>query len=196
MNLSTSLPTAVDYTNVLVNYIEVSADDLPKDESDKKYPPGIHPPMVLPPGVATKDFEPESTGQEPEEKHQVISTKDIRYGQMIPRYLTDLDRDTKSHRFQRAANHVQEIPTPPSLPLFLSKSILNGTMPMKDDSSVLNMPSHTVLNHLATSSIKNDVLATSVTTRYKRKYVTTIIYRSTTDDDDRASDNTDSNEQK
>jgi hypothetical protein len=53
--------------------------------------------------------------------------------------------------------------------LFLGKSILNGTTPMKDDSSVLNMPNHTVLNHLATSSIKNGVLATSGTTRYKRK---------------------------
>ena len=172
MHLSTDLPTAVDYTNVLVNYIEVSADDLPKEETGAKYPPGIHPPMVLPTGTATTDFEPEATAQEPEEKHHIISTKDIRYGQMVPRYLTDLDRDTKSHRFQRAANHVQEIPTPPSLPLFLSKSILNGTMPMKDDSSVLNMPNHTVLNHLATSSIKNEVLATSLTTRYKRKVCT------------------------
>jgi hypothetical protein len=50
---------------------------------------------------------------------------------------------------------------------------------MKDDSSLLNNPNHTVLNHLATSSIKNGVLATSVTTRYKRKYVTTILYKPT-----------------
>ena len=177
MHLSTSLPTAVDYTNVLVNYIEISADDLPRDETSEKYPPGFHPPMVLPPGVATTDFEPDSTTEEqPEEKHQTISTKGIRYGQMVPRYLTDLDRDTKSHRFQRAANHVQEIPAPPSLPLFLSKSILNGTMPMKDDSSVLNMPNHTVLNHLATSSIKNEVLATSLTTRYKRKVFQDLVH--------------------
>ena len=65
---------------------------------------------------------------------------------------------------------------------------------MKDDNSVLTMPNHTVLNHLATSSIKNNVLAVSATTRYKRKvsldlfytlnitninfqYVTTIMYK-------------------
>lgn len=60
-------------------------------------------------------------------------------------------------------------PAPPSLPMFLNKSILNGATPMKDDSSVLVMPNHTVLNHLATSSIKNGVLATSATTRYKKK---------------------------
>lgn len=53
--------------------------------------------------------------------------------------------------------------------MFLGRSILNGTTPLKDDNSVLNYPNHTVLNHLATSSIKNGVLATSVTTRYKRK---------------------------
>ena len=134
--------------------------------------------------------------KEEQEEPTTISTQNIRYGNKVPNYLLDLDRDEKTNRFQRAANHVAEIPTPPSLPLFLSKSILNGTMPMKDDASVLNMPNHTVLNHLATSSIKNDVLATSLTTRYKRKvrlgayrrchqeskslqYVTTIIYRPT-----------------
>ena len=199
MHLSSDLPTAVDYTNVLVNYIEVSADDIPKDGSNGSYPSGLHPPMVLPPGVQTTDFEPESTAEEPQEKHETISTRNTRFGKLVPRYLNDLDREPQSHRFQRAANQVQEIPTPPSLPMFLSKSILNGVMPMKDDSSVLNMPNHTVLNHLATSSIKNEVLATSLTTRYKRKvsvllrrpasvneqqYVTTIIYRATTDDHD------------
>lgn len=169
MHLSADLPTAVDYTNVLVNYIEVSADNLPKEEGDEKYPAGIHPPMVLPSGVQTTDFEPESHAEGPQERVQTISTKNVRFGQMVPRYLPDLDRDPSSHRFQRAAKHVQEIPAPPTLPSFLSKSILNGTMPMKDDISVLNLPNHTVLNHLATSSIKNGVLATSLTTRYKRK---------------------------
>jgi hypothetical protein len=61
------------------------------------------------------------------------------------------------------------MPTPPSLPGFLGKSILNGTTPMKDDSSVLIHPNHTVLNHLATSSIKDNILATSATTRYRQK---------------------------
>ena len=69
----------------------------------------------------------------------------------------------------RANAATSNLPTPPSLPMFLSKSILNGTTPMKDDSSVLIMPNHTVLNHLATSSIKDNILATSATTRYKQK---------------------------
>ena len=184
MQLSRDLPTAVDYTNILVNYIEISADDIPKELSQDKQTYGLHPPLALPPGTESNDFAAH-TGETPDEQQAAlaasqqqqqaaeepttISTRDVHYGTAVPNYLLDLDRDEKTNRFQRAANHVAEIPPPPSLPLFLSKSILNGTMPMKDDASVLNMPNHTVLNHLATSSIKNDVLATSLTTRYKRK---------------------------
>ena len=169
MQLSNELPTAVDYTNILVNYIEVSADDIPRESpAEEKVPEGIYPPLVLPPGVESKDHASAAVGnaQQSESDHPV---EPVFYGEEVPSYLLDLDREEKSNRFQRAANTVTEIPIPPSLPLFLGKSILNGTTPMKDDSSVLNMPNHTVLNHLATSSIKNEVLATSLTTRYKRK---------------------------
>lgn len=169
MQLCKDLPTAVDYTNILVNYIEVSADDIPKEPPQDKQADEQHPPQPRPGGVETNDFAPDTVGKEQEEEPTTISTKNIHYGTQVPDYLLDLDRDEKTNRFQRAENHLADIPTPPSLPLFLSKSILNGTMPMKDDASVLNMPNHTVLNHLATSSIKNDVLATSLTTRYKRK---------------------------
>ena len=164
MQLSNELPTAVDYTNILVNYIEVSADDIPKDS----VPEGIYPPQVLPPGTETKDHAPDSVGDtQATEGDQ--PTEPLYYGDSYPEYLLDLDRDEKSNRFQRAATSVTDIPAPPTLPLFLGKSILNGTTPMKDDASVLNMPNHTVLNHLSTSSIKNEVLATALTTRYKRK---------------------------
>jgi 5'-AMP-activated protein kinase beta subunit, interaction domain/Glycogen recognition site of AMP-activated protein kinase len=182
MQLSDELPTAVDYTNILVNYIEVSADDIPHDESAGKPPPqGLHPPLVHPPGVEKHDFAPQPTKDEALSKDptatattddaekRYISTTGIHYSDKIPQYLPDLDCDESTNRFRRSANHIADIPQPPSLPMFLGKSILNGVTPMKDDSSVLNMPNHTVLNHLATSSIKNDVLATSLTTRYRRK---------------------------
>ena len=178
MQLSKDLPTAVDYTNILVNYIEVSADDIPPEQQPRdEHQQGLHPPLVLPTGgVQTSDFASDAPSHPQEDEGQkTILTRDAHYGNRVPGYLLDLDRDEKSHRFQRAETHLADIPTPPSLPLFLSRSILNGTMPMKDDSSVLNMPNHTVLNHLATSSIKNEVLATSLTTRYKRK-VTVSLY--------------------
>lgn len=67
--------------------------------------------------------------------------------------------------------------TPPSLPPHLEKVILNTSNERKDDHSVLPHPNHVVLNHLAASSIRNGVLAVSASTRYRRKYVTTILYK-------------------
>lgn len=175
MMISDKLPTAVDYTNILVNYLEVSYDDInqpapdtthkptdastPAEEQSALQPPQNPPspevPIVKPP---TADL-PKTTPAEPVK----------RYHSKIPAYLLDLDAPEESSRFARANAAASNLPTPPSLPMFLSKSILNGTTPMKDDSSVLIMPNHTVLNHLATSSIKDNVLATSATTRYKQK---------------------------
>jgi hypothetical protein len=177
MRASDDLPTAVDFTNHLVNYIEVVADDLQGQRSRREseramkamVPAGVHPPQVLPETVTAqqaqdsldKDEEPE---EEPEEEIPLGNFSDT-----VPQFLVDIDREEEDAEYQRAANVIADATTPPILPLFLGRSILNGTTPMKDDNSVLNYPNHTVLNHLATSSIKNGVLATSVTTRYKRK---------------------------
>ena len=169
MQLSKELPTAVDYTNTLVNYVEVSADEVFKERPvEEKVPEGVYPPQVLHQSTEAKDHAPDSVG-----KTQLVEgelqAEPVFWGKEVPKYLHDADLPEHSKRYTRAARGVTEFPTPPGLPLFLGKSILNGTTPMKDDSSVLNMPNHTVLNHLATSSIKQDVLATSITTRYKRK---------------------------
>ncbi|KAL8973212.1 MAG: hypothetical protein Q9183_000114 [Haloplaca sp. 2 TL-2023] len=183
MQLSDELPTAVDYTNVLVNYVEVSADDLPSQASndDATVPDGVYPPQVLPPGTEAQDHAPDSVG-----KTQSLDgekpKKPIYWGNDIAEYLYDLEKPEGSKRYHRANRGAVDFATPPNIPVFLQKLILNGTTPMKDDNSVLNMPNHTVLNHLATSSIKNQCLATSVTTRYKRKYVTTMMYKPTDDD--------------
>lgn len=49
-----------------------------------------------------------------------------------------------------------------------SKKLDSGTR-MADDASVLPVPSHVVLHHLTTSTIKNGVLAVASTVRYKKK---------------------------
>lgn len=174
MRTSDHLPTAVDFTNHLVNYIEVSADEIqrPRRESDRaakvEIPPGLYPPQILPETLKYEDTS-ETVDDRSEEggPEEEIPTGDCR--PIIPQFLTDIERDENSPTYQQAANVIRDAPSPPSLPLFLGRSILNSATPMKDDNSVLNYPNHTVLNHLATSSIKNGVLATSVTTRYKRK---------------------------
>ena len=214
------MPTAVDYTNVLINYIEVSVDDLPKPAApvdvpggarapqripaeDQQIPSSHHPPQTLPPpspnlrptepsnapsagpsGIASPAEQKSAPGsqghlpQQPQEEQtqtpaalarQKRFFTDKHYHNKIPKFLEDLDAAENSTRFARASAILSTQPVPPSLPMFLNKSILNGQLPMKDDASVLSMPNHTVLNHLATTSIKNHVLATSATTRYKRK---------------------------
>ena len=87
----------------------------------------------------------------------------------IPKYLVDFDQPEESSAYQYAVSAIDKLPNPPALPGFLGKPILNAATPIKDDNSVLNLPNHSILNHLATSSIKNNVLAVSATTRYKNK---------------------------
>ncbi|CAN6601563.1 SNF1 protein kinase subunit beta-2 [Trichomonascus vanleenenianus] len=65
---------------------------------------------------------------------------------------------------------------PPTLPPHLETAIVNGGRVTKDDSSVLPIPNHVVLNHLATTSIKHGTLAVASTSRYSRKFVTQILY--------------------
>ena len=169
MRASDNLPTAVDFTNHLVNYVEVGPEDVHNRSSGGVSEPSrVHPPQVLPEllGIEQIGDNVKDTAER-EEPEEDIPAGDFRG--IIPPFLVDLDKEDGGPEYQQAESIIGDAPAPPSLPLFLGKSILNGTTPMKDDSSVLNYPNHTVLNHLATSSIKKGVFATSVTTRYKRK---------------------------
>ncbi|CAI6333512.1 unnamed protein product [Periconia digitata] len=193
MRTSDKLPTAVDYTNILVNYIEVVREDVKtreaEDASEKKTEPipaqqprpsdGYRPSQVA---QSTPTDVPPQQAPLPEPKPKVLPPSPKKYHSEIPRYLIDLDAAEESRKFARANAAAGVLPNPPSLPMFLNKSILNGVTPMKDDSSVLIMPNHTVLNHLATSSIKDNILATSATTRYKQKFLTTIMYKPRAED--------------
>ncbi|TVY92865.1 5'-AMP-activated protein kinase subunit beta [Lachnellula willkommii] len=186
MQCSKNLPTTVDFGNNLVNYIEVSADDIPKPT------PAPADPSIVPSTAAGSQPQdpPETNENKPSEEDRRTpkppKTKPVlppgRYSSQVPQYLLDLDKAEDSAAYQHAAAAIEKLPPPPSLPGFLGKPILNAATPMKDDNSVLTMPNHTVLNHLATSSIKNNILAVSATTRYKRKYVTTIMYKPTGDE--------------
>ena len=191
MKLSSYLPTAVDFAGFLVNYIEVLPAVAPKQitaadpaeakapveqvdgQQEYRAPPGVYPPQILPP---TPDLIPvhRPPPPTPEEVKDVKGSNIVlgpfrEYYKEIPKFLLDLDAPEDSSRLARASAVVNTLPAPPSLPLFLGKSILNSSTPIKDDASVLVMPNHTVLNHLATSSIRNKVLATSGTTRYRKK---------------------------
>lgn len=173
MTISPDLPTTVDFGNNLVNYIEVSADDVPAGTTSTTEAMGT---PVLDEEDRLESQPTQEDGTTIEEETLTpppLTTKPMaqlkRYTSQIPQYLLDLDKPEDTIAYQQAAAAIEKLPQQPSLPGFLGKPILNAATPMKDDNSVLNMPNHTVLNHLATSSIKNNVLAVSATTRYKRK---------------------------
>ena len=167
MSLSPDLPTTVDFGNNLVNYIEVSADDAqPPVDDHEQSQQSIH--HAEHDDSQHDDSHESPSKQPPPQRTRPVPSRD-QYTSRIPQYLLDLDKAEDSREYQYAAAAIVKLPPPPSLPGFLGKPILNAATPMKDDNSVLNMPNHTVLNHLATSSIKGNVLAVSATTRYKRK---------------------------
>jgi hypothetical protein len=155
MTVSPDLPQTVDYGNNLVNYIEVTLDASAEAAGEAQQPQSLKPSLFM-------------EGEDRKLKDRIVAPKAL-FSPQIPQYLLDFDQPEDSPVYPRAVRAIEKLPNPPVLPSFLGKPILNAATIMKDDNSVLNMPNHTTLNHLATSSIKDNVLAVSATTRYKNK---------------------------
>lgn len=66
---------------------------------------------------------------------------------------------------------------PPILPPQLGHVILNKDTPLNCEPTLLPIPHHVMVNHMYALSIKDQVMALSTATRYRRKYVTTILYK-------------------
>ncbi|KAL2268557.1 hypothetical protein VTJ83DRAFT_3403 [Remersonia thermophila] len=177
MQTTPDYPTTVDYANNLVNYIEVAPLERPPAPAEAaQATPEAKSPQPQP---QAETAAPEAAAAALAPRYREVPRAD-EFRQQIPQYLNDLDQAEDSPAYHNAIMATERLPNPPALPGFLSKPILNVAAMRKDDNSVLPQPNHTVLNHLATSSIKNNVLAVSTTTRYKGKYVTTIMYKPTT----------------
>lgn len=118
-----------------------------------------------------RQAQPTTTSAQSESKPMRKKTKpdDKEYHTEIPDYLLHWDEQDQSSKVRRANAVSSTHQPPPQLPPYLQKSVLSIATAFKDDASVLAMPNHTVINHLATSSIKDNVLGTSATTRYKKK---------------------------
>ncbi|GFS64663.1 5'-AMP-activated protein kinase subunit beta-1 [Nephila pilipes] len=85
-----------------------------------------------------------------------------------------------------AGSFSQEIPPrrpydksvgPPVLPPHLLEVILNKDVALNNEPILLPEPNHVMLNHLYALSIKDGVMILSATLRYKKKYVTTLLYK-------------------
>lgn len=66
---------------------------------------------------------------------------------------------------------------PPILPPHLLQVILNKETSMHCEPTLLPEPNHVMLNHLYALSIKDGVMVLSATHRYRKKYVTTLLYK-------------------
>ncbi|XP_053210658.1 5'-AMP-activated protein kinase subunit beta-1-like [Panonychus citri] len=66
---------------------------------------------------------------------------------------------------------------PPILPPHLLQVMLNNPTLTTSDPTFLPQPNHVMLNHLYALSIKDGVMVLSCTNRYRRKYVTTLLYK-------------------
>ncbi|XP_045458107.1 5'-AMP-activated protein kinase subunit beta-1-like [Melitaea cinxia] len=71
----------------------------------------------------------------------------------------------------------EKISGPPILPPHLLQVILNKDTPLSCEPTLLPEPNHVMLNHLYALSIKDGVMVLSATHRYRKKYVTTLLYK-------------------
>ncbi|XP_024085510.1 5'-AMP-activated protein kinase subunit beta-1-like isoform X2 [Cimex lectularius] len=97
-----------------------------------------------------------------------------------------LAMDSESANHTQPGNYGQEIPPmrpwekpagPPVLPPHLLQVILNRDTPISCEPTLLPEPNHVMLNHLYALSIKDGVMVLSATHRYRKKYVTTLLYK-------------------
>ncbi|KAG0188699.1 hypothetical protein DFQ28_004514 [Apophysomyces sp. BC1034] len=110
------------------------------------------------------------------------STPTDQYSSEIPADLLALaaaaaSNDNEEEAKRAVAEWERRQPQPPTLPPHLEKVLLNSQNVSEEDNSVLPEPNHVTLNHLYACSIKDNVMALSTTTRYRKKYVTTMYYR-------------------
>jgi len=74
-------------------------------------------------------------------------------------------------------NSFENKPGPPILPPHLLQVILNKDTPLSCEPTLLPEPNHVMINHLYALSIKDGVMVISSTQRFRKKYVTTLLYK-------------------
>ena len=103
---------------------------------------------------------------------------DKQYSNIIPPELLALAAgDDEALQKRNLLEWEKKQPQPPFLPPHLEKVLLNSNTVSEEDNSVLHEPNHVTLNHLYACSIKDNVMALATTSRYRKKYVTTMYYR-------------------
>lgn len=205
LRFSDYLPTATDLMGNFVNYIEVTNGHVQshieqeqqkqlEEEQQQQQQLGRKPSVSRPAGRSdsmwglTNDDDDMGNGysryhDSESDASANANAQHFKFISDIPPIFTDpkvmeqyyvaIDKQSKSQNGQQQAwLH------PPQLPPHLENVILNNfnSMDRDNNSGALPIPNHVVLNHLATTSIKHNTLAVASVIRYKRKYVTQVLY--------------------
>lgn len=180
---SSFIPTATDHSGHFVNYLEIfpTEHDFNRDPNNKSRASLRTMDSKL--GL-TKDDDDMGDGYT-----RYYDEQEGGEGNMGPEYTTDIpaiftDPKVMEEYYltldnnERKGNYSQQWLIPPQLPPHLENVILNSynSNDKANTGGALNIPNHVVLNHLATTSIKHNTLAVASVVRYKRKYVTQILY--------------------
>ncbi|AOW05390.1 5'-AMP-activated protein kinase beta subunit, interation domain-domain-containing protein [Yarrowia lipolytica] len=160
LRCSDYLPTATDSMGNLLNYVEVGLSDT-EERADQK---DLHP--ISRAGIIPSNDD--LGGGYERFTEEDLPKEEYEFTPEIPALFTDTEVMEQYIS--------KELPTPPQLPPHLDSVILNTNSTEKEDNSVLPIPNHVILNHLATTSIKHNVLAVASVSRYSRKYVTQVLY--------------------
>ncbi|KAG0710037.1 5'-AMP-activated protein kinase subunit beta-2 [Chionoecetes opilio] len=129
-------------------------------------------------------------------QNNMININEVDFDEFENALLRDPNDKEQKNRSQHAAgkdmqgmiedDFSQEIPEyqqsekirgPPVLPPHLLQVILNKDTPISCEPTLLPEPNHVMLNHMYALSIRDGMMVLSTTHRFRKKCVTTLIYR-------------------
>lgn len=158
----------------IVDGTEKTNKDSPKDEATdnnvihvKKSDFEVFEALAM--DLASNSGKEEKNKNNPNSSSFVSGSPPGRYGQELPSHMKDSP--------QHSAQSTSSGSGPPILPPHLLQVILNNPNVSSGDSTLLPQPNHVMLNHLYALSIKDGVMVLSCTHRYRKKYVTTLLYK-------------------
>lgn len=200
LRFSDYLPTATDQMGNFVNYIEISlppvTNTTPEDEqSEQRVTNGENASKHRYQDTGSTSFQNQANDGEVDLKdvddddmgngysrfheEQDAFKERYSYNRDIPKIFVDPTvMEQYYNTVDNGSGQQQSWLVPPQLPPHLENVILNNfqTNDKNNNSGALPIPNHVVLNHLATTSIKHNTLAVASVVRYKRKYVTQVLY--------------------